>query len=349
MLIKIGNISDNAEGTKEYLASMTSDSALKNMNTSDLINVNAFVEQQQAMKQEELNVEGTKFSASNNFDQLEKNENTKNEVPDILSSSERGKAFKAKVETAIKNKDETTLSASFKELSKEKGKISQQRVLLDKEFKSKSWWFKNTFSSPYTRFKIGKYSLSDYDQQMFKIADAQVALNKAREKVKEAKKLDETKEKVEAQLTKGFDAAPSEKTDKSKTTGKPEVKPPTAKTDGEKSGDSNLDSTQSTEQLEDKTSTSSIPGVNPPTARDIATKAADKYKKQVKNLQTVNEQTNNGLAKAIVDTSAIQAESQERLAVALNTVAANSKPQVITQILPQRSTVRPKFVQTYNN
>ena len=280
---KDGKLVENKAGTQAYMKKLSDPAQLKAMTTEELDQAHTMVSQQQEMQSVELQAAADTFGTANNFDKLEKNENTKNEVPDILSSSERGQEFKAKVSSAIANKDLVGLSSAFKELSKEQKKISSKKQLLQKSWESASKWSRPWF--PYKTWKAGgQYTMSDYDQQIFKIMDASKRIQEAQTKVKTALDTDKTAEKVKDELGGGLgleelDKKPVE--GEAKSGNAEDSKQSPASTETDKTDNKETEPT-SGEGLESKSSSGNAEqGAAPPTPENIASKTTAQVKRTI--------------------------------------------------------------------
>jgi hypothetical protein len=274
---------ENKEGTQAYLKKMSDPAQLKAMTTDELEQAHQMVSQQQAMQSVELQAASDTFDTNNNFEKTEKNGNTKNEVPDILSSSKRGQEFKAKVSSAIKNKDLAGLSSAFKELSKEQKKISSKKQLLQKSWDDAGFFNRPMF--PYKTWKAGgKFTMSDYDQQIFKIQEASKRIQEAQTKVKAALDTDKTAEKVKNELGGGLgleelDKKPVE--GEAKSGNAEESKQSPAGTQADKT-DNKETELVSGEGLESKsTSGNAEQGATPPTPENIASKTTAQVKRTI--------------------------------------------------------------------
>ena len=292
---KDGKLVENKAGTQAYMKKLSDPAQLKAMTTEELDQAHAMVSQQQEMQSVELQAAADTFGTANNFEALEKNENTKNEVPDILSSSERGQEFKAKISAAIANKDLAGLSGAMKELSKEQKKISSKKQLLQKSWESASKWSRPWF--PYKTWKAGgQYTMSDYDQQIFKIQDASKRIQEAQTKVKTALDTDKTAEKVKDELGGGLgleelDKKPAEGAAKSGNAEESKQSPA-----GGTETDKKEPEPAPGEGLESKsTSGNAEQGATPPTPENIASKTTAQVKRTITSVSKfkTNNWTNN--------------------------------------------------------
>lgn len=280
---KDGKLVENKAGTQAYMKKLSDPAQLKAMTTEELDQAHTMVSQQQEMQSVELQATADTFGTANNFDKLEKNENTKNEVPDILSSSKRGQEFKTKVSSAIANKDLAGLSSAFKELSKEQKKISSKKQLLQKSWDEAGFFNRPMF--PYKTWKAGgKYTMSDYDQQIFKIMDASKRIQEAQTKVKAALDTDKTAEKVKNELGGGLgleelDKKPVE--GEAKSGNAEDSKQSPAGTEAGKTENKETEPT-SGEGLESKSSSGNAEqGATPPTPENIASKTTAQVKRTI--------------------------------------------------------------------
>jgi hypothetical protein len=238
------------------------------------------------MQSVELQAASDTFDTNNNFDKLEKNENTKNEVPDILSSSKRGQEFKAKVSSAIKNKDLAGLSSAFKELNKEQKRISSKKQLLQKSWDDAGFFNRPMF--PYKTWKAGgKFTMSDYDQQIFKIQDASKRIQEAQTKVKTALDTDKTAEKVKEELGGGLgleelDKKPADSAAKSGNAEDSKQSPTGTVVDKPDNTDNKETASVSGDDLQSESSSGNVEqGATPPTPENIASKTTAKVKRRI--------------------------------------------------------------------
>jgi DnaJ-class molecular chaperone len=98
-----GELTVDEKGGKAYLETMkTMDT--KGMNADELQEAAQGVRSVQAEADTKAEASADKITAMTNFAELEKNEKTKKDIPDILSSSKRGTEFKQKMQDAIRRK-----------------------------------------------------------------------------------------------------------------------------------------------------------------------------------------------------------------------------------------------------
>lgn len=336
---------------------LSSPDEIKKMSEDDLAATSSNLTEMQAIKKQEVNVALTNFKETANFSELENNEKTINEVPDILSSkSERGKAFKERVENAVKNKNVGELSASINELTKEKQKLQKKRKLLFQSYQDLPQHKKNQIVAYETNYRLGKYTISDYEHQIGNIIKTQQAIKEVMTKVNEAIKIDTAADAVDKELESRLDA----KLSGTPAVGKDAVTPPTAEdaaktaaegsTESGKDGESSEGSSDSISDLSADSKTTNPQSTQPPSAAKLAKNAADKLKTHVQKLKEADGKSTETLTKAVTESSAIQAESQERLAKTLSEVVKNSQnnqPRMFTQVIQPRSNDKPSFAQSF--